>query len=468
VLACLAFTSPAAAKGLDVRADPSLFPRFASGVSDYVNHCSRGGHVTIRVTSPRGTRVSVGGTRLRSGKFRARRALDPGQQLEFRVKRRGRHRTYHLRCLPSDFPAWTFTRRGRPSDAFYVLTLGKLVAIWDARGVPIWWMRTKSTFAQDAKVFDDETIGWFPANSPYIGPPAFEIRRLDGSLVTSVGARADPPSTDEHDIQRLPNGDYLLDTYRRRTGTVDMSSCGGPRRAVVYDAEIQRIRPGRAEPVWSWSTKDHIAPSETGRWCPGVDVIPQPDGTNAYDLIHLNSLQLVRGSVIVSTRHTDAAYKIDYATGRLAWKLGGTHTAKSLRIVGDRFAATDFGGPHFARELPDGTITIYDNGRGRHRASRALRFRVDEKARTATLIDEVEDPTGRSSQCCGSAEVRPGGAWLISWGHKPLISEVADDGSTRFNLTLARGYYSYRVSAIPWGGITRQAFRLGMDGMHPR
>ena len=467
MLVFVALASPAGAAGLDVHADPPLLPRFSRGVSDYVNRCSRGDPVSIRVVSPRGTRVSVDGTRWRSGKFDARRALAPGQQLELRVKQHGRRRTYHLRCLPSDFPTWTFTRSGRPSDAFYVLTLGRLVAIWDAHGVPIWWMRTPSLFAQDAKVFGDETIGWFPANSPYIGPPDFKIRRLDGSLTTSVGARADPPSTDEHDIERLPNGDYLLDTYKRRPGTVDLSSCGGPRRAVVYDAEIQRVRPGRAEPVWSWRTREHIATSETGRWCPSVDLIPQSDGTKAYDLIHLNSLQLVRGSVLFSSRHTDAAYKIDYASGRILWKLGGTHTAKSLRIVGDRFAATDFGGPHYARELPDGTVTIYDNGRGRHRASRALRFRIDENARTATLIDAVEDPTGKSAQCCGSAEVRPSGAWLIDWGHKPLISEMADDGSG-FSLTLERDYYSYRVFPISRGRIGRYAFRRGMDVMHPR
>jgi arylsulfotransferase ASST len=468
VLAAAALAGTAAAGGatLGIRSDPPLLPRFNAAIRDYVDRCQPGGHVRMRIDAPPGTLVSVDGLRPRGGVFSRRRRLDPGQQLELSVRRRGKTRAYHVRCLPPDFPAWTFRRSARPYAAFYVLTPSPWVAIWDDHGVPLWWMRAGIPIAQDAKPFGHRTIGWFAAPNSYLGPARYEIHRLDGSLVTTVRARS--ALLDSHDIQRLPGGDYLLIAYRERPQKVDMSWCGGPHDATVFDEEIQRVRPGHARPVWSWSSRGHIALSETARWCAASRYLALPDGTMAYDLVHINSVQLVGHSVIASMRHTDSVYRIDYRSGRIVWKLGGTRTPQSLRILGDRFAGSDFGGQHTARELADGTVTLHDNGIMRNRPPRAVRYRIDQRARTASLLEEVADPLASTSFCCGSAEKLADGGWLMSWGGTPVVTELAPGGSRRFSLEFARGQYSYRASPIPRGRLSRHALRAGMDAMNPR
>jgi len=467
VLVSVALALPADAGGatLSVRSDPPLLPRFDRGIRDYVDRCRTGGRVRLRVASPPGTTVAVDG-RPRSGPFRTRRRLDPGQQLRFSVRTLGGSRTYHVRCLPPDFPKWTFRRSGRPFAGFYILTPSPWVAIWDSHGVPVWWMRAGIPVAQDAKLLRDGTIGWFTAPNSYLGPADFEIHRFDGSLVTTVGTRSG--LLDSHDIQRLRGGDYLLIAYRQRPQKVDMSWCGGPSDATVFDEEIQRVRPGRRAPVWTWSSRDHIALSETARWCGVSRYLALPDGTTAYDLVHINSVQLVGHSLIASMRHTDSVYRIGYPSGRIVWKLGGTRTARSLRIVGDRFGSTDFGGQHTARQLDDGSVTLHDNGIMRGRPPRAVRYRIDEKARKATLVEEISHPAAASSFCCGSAEKLADAGWLVSWGGTPAVTEFGPSGARRFSLHFARGQYSYRVFPIPRGRVSRHALRGGMDAMNPR
>jgi hypothetical protein len=448
-----------------VRSDPPLFPRFDPGIPDYVNRCQDGRGVRMRIAAPRGTTVSVDALPPRTGAFEARRPLVPGRQLEFAVRSHGTSRTYHLRCLPPDFPTWTFIRNARPFVAFYILTPSSYVAIWDDHGVPIWWMRGGIPVGQDAKLFTDGTIGWFAAPNSFLGPARFEIHRLDGSLVSTIRARS--ALLDSHDIQRLPNGDYLLIAYKQRAQKVDMSWCDGPTHATVFDEEIQRIRPGRRKPVWTWSSRGHIAMSETTNWCRVSRYLRLPDGTRAYDLVHINSVQLVGHSVIASMRHTDSIYKIDYRSKRIVWKLGGTRTARSLRITGDRFGNADFGGQHTARQLRDGTVILHDNGILRNRPTRALRYRIDARARTASLLEQITGPKETTTFCCGSANRLPDGGWLIDWGGTPVVAEFGPDRSRQFELDFARKHYSYRAFPILRGRLTRHALRAGMDAMTP-
>ena len=118
---------------------------------------------------------------------------------------------------------------------------------------------------------------------------------------------------------------------------------------------------------------------------------------------------------MISSRHTDAVYGIDRASGHILWKLGGTSTPESLRVVGDP-ANRLLGGPHDARVGSDGRLTIYDNGKGRPRLPRVVSYRLDLRRRTATYLGQLNDPEVTDSHCCGSARELPGGGWLVSWG----------------------------------------------------
>jgi hypothetical protein len=199
----------------------------------------------------------------------------------------------------------------------------------------------------------------------------------------------------------------------------------------------------------------------TGETTFPLDEIALPDGDRSvYDLVHLNSLQSDGDGVIVSARHLDAVLRIRRSDGGVDWKLGGTHTDRSLAFAGD------LGGQHMARRLADGTLTLHDNGTRRGRPPRALRLALE--GRTARIVERVTDPRVSSSFCCGSATRLAGGHWLMSWGGSPLITELAADGSPVLTLRLGVGAFSYRAYPVSSSLLTREALHAGMDAMARR
>jgi hypothetical protein len=462
--------APASAATVHVAARPALFPRFDRDVSEYVARCVPGQRLRLSVSAPRGTTVAVDGRPARKRSFLR---VASGQSFRFVVRTRGTQRHYLVRCLPPDFPSWTAERHGRPQAAWYVVapccTKSTYVAIFDTHGVPAWWINTHLP-PLDASLLPDGDVAWAQQHSkdlaPGVSSGVYEEHRLDGRLVRTFSIPGGTP-TDRHELQLLPNGDYVVVAYSPRNG-VDLSPYGGPSNATVLDALVEEVTPGRTV-AWSWRSSDHIDLAETGRWYQ-QNVIANPvtlnDGRTAYDIVHINAVERDGPQrFLVSLRHTDAVYSIDKASGDVLWKLGGTQTSRSLRILGDDM--TDFGGQHDVRILPDGTVTLHDNGTGRGRAPRVLRFAIDPFGMTATLLEQITDPAATDSPCCGSARKLPGGHWVISWGGIHLVEELSEASKRVFALHFAE-HMSYRAFPVLPGVLRRSALRAGMDAMHPR
>ena len=88
-------------------------------------------------------------------------------------------------------------------------------------------------------------------------PPVGEERRLDGSLVRTIQApSAVGGNLQNHELQLLPNGDYLFIADVQR-GPVDLSPYGGSATANITDNVIEEIAPDGSL-VWSWSAMDHL------------------------------------------------------------------------------------------------------------------------------------------------------------------------------------------------------------------
>jgi Arylsulfotransferase (ASST) len=476
VLVCLAVPGAVAAAappqaGLAVSADPVLRPAFQTGVHDYVTRCRRSAGVRLSIAASEGTTVSVDGAPPRSGAFEVHVPIAAGQATSITARTDGRTASYHVRCLPARFPEWTAERTGPTQAQWYLLNpQSAWVVLFDARGVPVWWTHTKGK-GFNPTLLAGGHLAWYPIppHAKFGVWPArkYEEHRLDGSLVRRVGTVGVP--TDLHEIQQLPNRHFLLDAYRPRTG-VDLRRHGGPRDAKVYDAEIQEVTPsGRL--VWRWSSHGHVGLGETRRhWSRLIgDQRKAPPSERGYDAVHVNSIAPDGDGIVISCRHTDALYRIDRETGRIDWKLGGTHTKRSLKIAGDPdHAGAELGAQHDARVLPDGTVTVYDNGSFfEDRPPRLLRFRIDARARTARLIEELSDPDVASSGWQGGTRRLPGGNWATSWASSSNVSEMTPAGARVFHMTFP-GRVSYRVVPIPYGQLPARRLRDAMDRMHPR
>jgi len=209
---------------LQITTNPALFPAFSASISDYVVRCQQGTATQVQVKSPPGISVSVDGGPARKGDFSVPVGINPNQAFRIVETMPGKvTQTFNVRCLPTDFPTWTVSRPGTPQAAFYMMAPtfrtggfspdGRYVVIFDNRGVPLWWYRDPNGMPGDMKLLPNGDLIWTTLGATIgTGGQTAQEHRLDGSIVRLIDAAPTiyGVGIDFHDIQLLPNGDYLI------------------------------------------------------------------------------------------------------------------------------------------------------------------------------------------------------------------------------------------------------------------
>ena len=268
---------------LKVATTPDLFPAFDTSIGRYVTRCE-GDRTQVQVVARHGTKVRVDDDRRRrSGSFEVSVPLHPGAATVIRARNGDAHGKYLIRCLPQDFPEYTFQRRGGPTPKWELMTVGSYAAIFDRNGVPTWWLRSPRG-VNDGKLMPDGHLAWWTNGT--VGPfgvdpnAVYQEFGLNGSVKETI--RAVGMNTDLHDMQQLPNGDHLVLAYSFRPH-VDLTDFGYGSDSTVLDAVIQQVN-ADGDLVWSWNSKDHIDLAETGRWW---SALHEPN----FDITHVNSIE---------------------------------------------------------------------------------------------------------------------------------------------------------------------------------
>lgn len=449
----------------------SLSPTWSLGETDFTTTCP-GGKASLEVNLP--DSVSIDGNAARSGSFKAEVAVDPGESFTVRVGSSGPLQT--VRCRPDDLVLPEVEKSGSTEAKFFMVapTLGganNYVMVLNDRGTPVWWFKDQGGTPLDFKLIDSDTVAWVRGVGPFsVLSNHYDLRGLDGRLestVSPVGFGAD-----HHDIQPTPDGGYLLLIYAPRdcpntpSDCEDLSAWGKPAQSNVIDGVIQKVD-AQGNLVWQWNSRDHISLSESDHWLGNMGPAVLPNGSPAYDIIHLNSVEPDGNGFIFSARHLDAVYRVDASTGSIDWKLGGSATPEGLTVADDPFAANPLAGQHDARVLADGTVTIHDNGTLRGRPPRMVRYRISSG--TASLLESLSDSSkAPGSFCCGGGRRMPGGHWAVSWGAVPLTAEYDENGSPVLRMYWPSNLFSYRVVPVTEGQLSLSALRAGMDSQFPR
>ena len=243
---------------------------------------------------------------------------------------------------------------------------------------------------------------------------------------------------DFHEFLMLPNGHVLFMIYDNQT--VDMSQIveGGQKDANVKGLVLQELDASR-NPVFEWSSWDYIPITDTYAPITGTQI----------DYMHGNAIEIEPdGNLLISSRHTSEVTKIDRKTGEIIWRLGGKGNMFTF-LNEDR----PFSYQHDIRRLPNGDITIFDNGNNLDpEYSRVVEYKLDETNLTATKVWEYRhQPKDTFSYAMGDARQLSNGNRLIGWGTgDPDVLEITPDDSQALQMHFLNGDVSYRVYRDTW------------------
>ena len=148
--------------------------------------------------------------------------------------------------------------------------------------------------------------------------------------------------------------------------------------------------------------------------------------STTIDFDHPNSLAIDReGNYVVSFASLGEITRIDAASGQILWRFGGRHT--QFTIVGDPLGG--FGFQHDVRVLGNGDLLFFDNGLlHTPRESRAVQYRLDLAARSATLVWEYRHDPPVFTPFVGSVQRLGSGNTLVGFGAASFMAEVTPAG----------------------------------------
>jgi Arylsulfotransferase (ASST) len=251
---------------------------------------------------------------------------------------------------------------------------------------------------------------------------------------------------DHHEFLISPQDTALITIYDAVPR--DLSSVGGSKDGLAWQGILQELDIETGEVLFEWHSSDHVDLDETY-------ATPLQDGRTGIDYFHLNSIDVEPdNNLLVSARETSAVYKIDRKSGEIIWRLGGKKSDFQMG-EGARFAFQ-----HDARRLPDGNISIFDNGttvfkNGFPEAveeSRGIVLELDEQKMRASLVREYTHPDKQYADAAGNVQVLPNGGVFVGWGRALAISEFSHEGELLFDASLLRKNKSYRAFRFLWSG----------------
>lgn len=314
---------------------------------------------------------------------------------------------------------------------------------WDSAGEPV-WIEPDGGSATDLRVqtYRGRRVLTYWTGEVKEGTGNGKGVILDESyrLVAEVRAGAGVLH-DLHEFQLTSRGTALLTSYP--TVPLDLSPLGGPADGWVWGARVQEVDVETGRVLLDWEGLDHVDLDET------YQELEEDSGTAdvPFDPIHVNSVAEDGDALLVCARHTFAVYRIDRRTGEVLWRFGGRRSDIPVPEGGE------FAWQHDARRQPDGTLTIYDNHEHLQETdavSAALRFRVDEQAGTAELVQALRHED-RYGFAMGNAQWLDDGHVLVGWGMDPHATEFDADGRVVWELG-GLGLGSYRSYRSPWRG----------------
>ncbi len=263
-------------------------------------------------------------------------------------------------------------------------------------------------------------------------------------------------SADGHEFLITPQNTALILSYT--TEAADLTSIGGPSNQTVIDGIVQEIDIPTGKVLFQWKASDHVPYSQSEQPLPA-------SASSPWDWFHVNAVHIdTDGNMLIDARDTWTTYKVARHSGNVIWQLGGKASSFTLQAApGQKLnnAGELFAWQHDPEALGNDVYTVFDNdaaGVGntgvdptaQFGLSRAVRFKLDERAHTATLLKSYNQPDALTAPSQGNAQTTADGNLLVGWGSLPYFSEYDTAGDLLFNAEFPAGVNSYRAYLQPW------------------
>lgn len=199
-------------------------------------------------------------------------------------------------------------------------------------------------------------------------------------------------------------------------------------------------------------------------------------------LFHINAVHLdTDGNLLIDARDTWTTYKVARHSGNVIWQLGGKASSFTVQAApGQKLnnAGEIFAWQHDPVALGNDVYTVFDNEAAgvantgtdptaEFGLSRAVRFKLDERAHTATLLKSYNQPDALTAPSQGNAQTTADGNLLVGWGSLPYFSEYDTAGDLLFNARFPTGVNTYRAYLQPWSPGSGGLGSYGGHGGYP-
>ncbi|HWG08580.1 MAG TPA: arylsulfotransferase family protein [Solirubrobacteraceae bacterium] len=310
------------------------------------------------------------------------------------------------------------------------------------------WFRTLPKNAAAAANLQVQQLGGKPVLTwwqGYIPPQGFgqgeEI--IDDTSYRQIGrVRAgNGYSADLHEFKLTPQGTALLTAFRPIN--CNLAGVGGPSGGAVTDSIYQEIDLRTGLVRREWHSLDHVPMRDS------YSLATHSSKKWPFDYFHLNSIdQRADGTTLISARNTWAMYELSTTTGRVLNTIGGRHSRVKLG-PGTRTAYQ-----HDAKTLPNGTISVFDNGSVPkvHPQSRGLVLSLNQQTDTASVVAQYEHTPALTSDSQGNIQQLANQDMFVGWGPEPYFSEYTAGGQLVFDAHMHGSYESYRGYRFAWTG----------------
>jgi hypothetical protein len=365
-------------------------------------------------------------------------------------------KTYHIAngdTLPEDFPEFIITGTGETAPGMLfggnsstVDTIGSYSMILENSGIPVYY---EPNVGGGFDLHPNGLISYAKA----LGPKhafIYMVKDQNYALIDSF-QMGNGYIADSHDFLLLPNGHAIMLAYD--TQPIDMSQIieGGQPNATVTGSIIQELDVDK-NVVYQWRCWDYIPITDSYK-----DITK-----SRFDYIHVNSVELDNdGNIILSCRETWDVIKISRVTGEVIWRMNGKQNEFTFINEHEENAPHYFKLQHSVRRLPNGNLTIFDNGADKDNTqrtySRAVEYALDEENKTLTMVWEYRHEPDILAFTGGTVQRLPNGNTLISWGGAisggaPAVTEVTTDGTIAFELSYTEKNIGGGFTRHPWYG----------------